>query len=81
MQCNAGELIVYTDGSLLGPGTDGCQAGSGIVVFDGGEIVGEAAVQIAGWRSSTKAEVYGCLAALAALPSECLAQVFTVSHH
>ena len=72
-------MTVYTDGSLQGAGSQSCQAGAGVVVFDGEKPLVEIAVQLSGWVSSTKAEIYGCIAALAALPMSCPLQIYTDS--
>ena len=62
------ELVVYTDGSVKGLGSAECCGGAGVVVLDGDRSMGEVAVRLGGWMSSTKAEVYACITALAALP-------------
>ena len=47
--------------------------------MDGDRSVCEVAMQLGGWMSSTKAEIYACIAALAALPLNQQVQVHTDS--
>jgi ribonuclease HI len=79
LEYTAKGLTVYTDGSLQGAGSQSCQAGAGFVVFDGEKPLVEIAIQLSGWVSSTKAEIYGCMAALVALPTSCPLQICTDS--
>ena len=74
-----GGLVVYTDGSLQRAGSAECCSGAGVVVMDGDRTACEVAIQLGGWMSSTKAEVYACIAALAALPLSQEVQVYTDS--
>ena len=65
---NTDSPAVYTDGSFQGAGSVGCCSGAGVVVMEGDRPLQEVAIQLGGWAASTKAEVYACIAALAALP-------------
>ena len=72
-------LVVYSDGSLLGSGSPDCQGGAGFVVLEGDKPLWEVAVKLGGWMSSTKMEVYACMAALTVLPGSQPVQIFTDS--
>ena len=74
-----GALVVYSDGSLLGSGSPDCQGGAGFVVLEGDKPLWEVAVKLGGWMSSTKMEVYACMAALTILPVSQPVQIFTDS--
>ena len=77
--CDTGIMTVYTDGSLQGAGSMGCCGGAGVVVLDGDKPLQEVAVQLRGWLSSTKAEIYACIAALVMFPPSQPVQVYTDS--
>ena len=72
-------LVVYSDGSLQQSGSPGCQGGAGFVVLEGDKPLWEVAVKLGGWMSSTKMEVYACMAALTVLPVSRPVQIFTDS--
>ena len=72
-------LVVYSDGSLQGSGSDGCCGGAGIAVLDGDKSLWEVAVCVGGWLSSTKTEIYACIMALVSLPQHYPIQIFTDS--
>ena len=72
-------LTVYSDGSLQGSGSVACCGGAGIAVLEEDKSLWEVAVQVGGWLSSTKTEVYACIMALATLPQHRPLQIFTDS--
>ena len=74
-----GTLVIYSDGSLQGAGSSGCCGGAGFVVLDEDKVLWEVAVHVGGWMSSTKMEIYACIAALASLPVSRPVHIFTDS--
>ena len=76
---DSSSLTVYTDGSFQGSGSAASCGGAGVAVLEGDKSLWEASVCIGGWLSSTKAEVYACIVALASLPKHWPLQIFTDS--
>jgi hypothetical protein len=79
MELQPGSLAVYTDGSLQAAGSTGCSGGAGVVVMVEDKSIYELGVQLGGWMSSTKSEIYACIAALAAVPPSQAVHIYTDS--
>ena len=79
IQDTAGDLTVYSDGSLQGSGSSQSCGGAEFVVLDGDKSLWEVAVHVGGWLSSTKAEVYACIMAMASLPVDQALKIYTDS--
>ena len=72
-------LVVYSDRSLQGAGSSCCCGGAVFVILDGDKVLWEVAVHVGGWMSSTKMEIYACIATLASLPVARPVHIFTDS--